>query len=155
MNIAKDLIDVIQKYSPTIANVVSSVNPIAGIVFDLVGHLFNVSNGSSSDIAVAINKDPDAAIKLKEFELKHSELFQQYSLQTYQAEVDDKKSAREMNLGNTWIVHFLAIAYMLGFFMYVISSYFPNSGFDKGMFHDLLNVGMLIFSYYFGSSYKK
>lgn len=150
------LADVVKEFSPTVATVLAGVNPVAAVVFECVAKLFGVATSNPVDVAAAVASDPDAKIKLKEFELRHAELLEQSLENNYKTEVQDRMDARKMASSNKdWVMHFLAIGYMLGFFTYIIVPYFSLVAFDKGIFHDLLNVAMLVFSFYFGSSYKQ
>lgn len=149
----KEISDVVKKSAPILATVISESNPLAGGIIQLLSYVFN--NGNSENLAQAISSHSDAAIKLKQIEIDHSELI-------YQTEVDDRKNARQrqeeivkITGKNDSVLHFLAISYISGFFGYVSLIFFSPPNFDKGVFHDLLNVAMLIFSFYFGSSYKQ
>lgn len=141
------LTEILGKFAPLL----NLVLPGSGLVLSGLLSLFGAKD--ENDLADKIATDPDSAIKLKEFQIEHQN-------DLYALQFQDRNSARTMNsevskaTGKTdWCMHFLAISYTLAFFIYSCVALVYQSHFDKGMWHDLLNVEMLILSFYFGASY--
>jgi hypothetical protein len=153
------LIAIVGKSAPLLASALGS--PIAGMAIGLIENLFGMKSSTPDELANAINADPDAAIKLKELELKHTEDLQKITADTYSTEVRDRESARQREsdvtkaTGNRdWIVHTLAITFTVGFFIYISVTIFSLVQFNSDIFHDLLSAELLILSYYFGSCHQ-
>ncbi len=160
------LVDAIKDAAPLVAGIIGSASPITGLLLDGLGHLFGVSTASPAAIATAVAADPDAKIKLKEFELKHSEILEQYSLQTYQTEVDDRKNARDRDVAETkllggrdWVMDSIAIIVVVGFFgMALVVALTKLDQSDHDVLYTLIGqmaAGFIcVLSFFFGSMRK-
>jgi len=160
----QELINVVKEAAPLVASMVGSVSPMAGLVLDGVGHLFGVTTSNPADIAAAISADPDAKIKLQEFELKHSEALKGYDTEDYGYEVNDRVDARKrdeeiIKSGKTdWVLSGIAILVVLGFFILCGLNYFFPVRDDHVLIMLIGQVSsgfLLVLSFYFGSSKKQ
>jgi hypothetical protein len=141
----KPVAEVVAKIAPTVG--AALLGPAGGIVGQVIASLFGGDINDPVALADKIKADPDAKMKLISLNYQHEESL----LALANA---DRADARKMNVGNDWIVHFLAILYTVGFFSYVIVQEIHPTTQDKGIFHDLLNACVIILSFYFGSSFK-
>lgn len=83
-----DLGKIVSKAAPIVGNILNSVLPGSGFILQGLAGLFGLgSNASQEDIANAIANDPEAYVKLKQFELEHK-----YDLEALI--VQDRNSAR-------------------------------------------------------------
>lgn len=67
--------------------------PAGGAIGTLVAAAFG-SDGSPDAVAHAIAADPDAAVKLREVELRHAEVLATLAAQQYEAQLTDVQQAR-------------------------------------------------------------
>lgn len=145
------LATVVAKFSPLLGSALSTVCPIAGLVVKALGLAFG---GTTQDeIAANIAGDPDAAVKIKQLETEHEDALLQVQLGIRQGAYEREELVTKATGKGDWCLHFLAISFTLCFFLYSSLALFRATYFDKGMWHDLLNVEMLILSFYFGASY--
>jgi len=150
-NIIKDIALAAGKLVPRLAGFL--LGPLGSVGVSLLESLFGVSSDKLSNV---ITNDGTALEKLMSFASEHKELIAQYQAQGYEAEVQDRVSARELskNPKDDRIQHILAICFTLGFFGYVALKYLQPECFDKEIFNNLVNMAMLVYSFYFGSSFK-
>jgi hypothetical protein len=146
---------VVSALSPIIGNVLNMVLPGSGLIISGLMALFGVKSNDQEELATTIASDPNAAVKLREFEIEHQDILAKMG----QA---DTASARDMNIQTTkatgktdYVMHMLAIGSFLGCGLYLAVSVFFPKQFDVNIWHDLLNFLMLIFSFYFGGMYKQ
>lgn len=158
LTILDDLAKVVSKAAPLLGGALGG--PIGGVVGSLIGNLFGGTTANPQDLIQKINADPEAAIKLKTLEYQHQEFLQNTKLQAYQAENSDRASARDREIQEEkitgkkdWVPHALAIGFLIGMFIYLGIGYLVPKDFDKTIFNHLLNIAMLIYSFYFGSAY--
>jgi len=146
-----NLSNVVSKAAPVLGAVLNSVFPGSGLIVSGLMSLFGVT--SESALVEKINADPEAFFKLRQFELQHEKELLAISYA-------DTDSARKMNIetmkatGKTdYMLHTLAILSVGLSLIYPFFGFFYPSHFDKGVFHDLLNIATFIFSFYFGGMY--
>lgn len=72
--------------------------PLAGIALNLLARTFGVDATTPDSLLTRILRDPDAAAKLKELELKNSEVLETITLQKFKASTSDIQDARRVNL---------------------------------------------------------
>lgn len=151
MSDLKSLADIVLKFSPGIATALTG--PIGGIVASLLSNVFGSSVEGLGD---ALKLDPNAEFKLKQFELEHSQELAQISSSNYANEVQDRVSARAEDKDDKhfWILATLSIVFTLGFFVFIgmmLVKVFPDASEAHQVFDIISNLGMLIFSFWFGS----
>ncbi|UCE07754.1 MAG: hypothetical protein JSW07_06900, partial [bacterium] len=71
--------------------------PVAGIT-TLLGDLFGANPEDPKAIAAAIEKDPEAALKLRKFEIAHKERLQEILLERDKAYLADIQNARQREI---------------------------------------------------------
>ena len=67
--------------------------PAGGAVGQLVAAAFG-TKADPAEVAAAVAADPDAAVKLREIELRHSEVIAALTVQRFEAELADVQQAR-------------------------------------------------------------
>lgn len=157
--IIKDIAVAAGKYVPSLAGWL--LGPMGSVGVSLLESLFGVSSDKLSSI---ISNDSTAGEKLSGFAETHKELIAHYQLEGFQAEVQDRESAREREEKITavtgkrdFIMEGIAITVIVGFFVMCILT--SITALDKSD-HDILYmlIGQLtsgfimVLSYYFGSS---
>ena len=81
-------------YAPLLGGVVGG--PAGGAIGSVIASVFGVENKPDL-ILSAINRDPDAAVKLKEIELDNKVELQRIAIELAKAEIADKQNARKEN----------------------------------------------------------
>ena len=149
----KNIAAIVAKSAPLLG---SALGPIGGIAGTLIATAFGVKPDDEQGLIAALSS-PDAAIKLKQLELDHEKDLEAIELQFYQAEVQDKGSAREREgkymaaLGRPdYVMNAISIIVVLGFITCAIFSHFYEL--NKDFVTTLGAALMLVLSYYFGSS---
>ena len=82
----------VSKAAPLLGTVLGG--PAGGAIGAIVASAFGVENTPDA-ISEAVKKDPKAALKLKEIELKHKETLEQQAFNVLDVELKDKQSARD------------------------------------------------------------
>ncbi len=154
-----DLLSILEKTVPELATAL--LGPAGGVVTSLVESLFGVKGEA---LPAAIMADPEAAMKLRDLDNKHGEALCNIKLQNYQAEIDDRKSARDreaqvLKLTGKfdWVQHACALLSVLGFFSVIfIVALTKLDQSDHDILYMLLGVlgstFTQVYQYYFGSS---
>jgi len=130
-----------------------------------IGSALAAAIGSDSskpeDIMAALTSSADAMEKAKEFQVTHTEtmlqLHQNFTLQTYQAEVTDRSSARTMQVGTkSYTLPALSWIVVLGFILVTalkMTGQIPTGDQTTGdLVTTLRDAVILVLSFYFGSS---
>lgn len=143
--LGEDVISAIKKYAPYLGDVVSSVSPMGGVAVSLVEHALGVNPGDTTALSTAVVSDPDLQVKLETIER-----------QIQQIDSSDREGARLANgaMRNQWIIPFLSIVFVVGFFGYLImliTGHTPTETVAHQIFDALNSITVMIVSYYFGS----
>lgn len=158
MNI-HDFKSIIEKSAPILADVITPINPLAGMAIGLIAKAFGGDANNLDDLASKIGADPDAAMKLKSIEIENK-------TSLYQTEVQDRESAREREIDiekitgkGDWILHFIAVTIVFGYLMmcaFVALTHLDESDHDVlyMMLGQLTGGFIMVLSYYFGSNSK-
>lgn len=159
-----DFIKTVAQFAP----LVGTILPIPGgeIIGELIAHEFGGSTDNYDDLAKRIQGDPDAAMKLKQFELAHKEKIQEIILQGQIAENQDRQTARQREIdisknGKTdWVLPALSMLITAGFFLAIaILIRVKTDSSDHDILYMMLGVlgtaWTQVVSYYFGSSHKE
>lgn len=144
---------------PLIASVIGSANPIAGVLFSTIAHMFGLATTANPvDVASAISADPDHDIKLRQLEITHQDEILnaavQIRLAAYTRESDIVKSTGKRD----YIMDFLAIFIVVAFFALAIIAFCMNLDPQKqNLCYFLLGVFgsggfSVVVGYYFGNS---
>jgi len=87
-----DLGKTVAQFAPVAGSLLGG--PAGGAIGSLIASSFGVENEPTA-IAQAISSDPDAAVKLRQFEMMHKEKLENLKLDTIKTELADKANARE------------------------------------------------------------
>jgi len=149
---------IVSKTAPLLGSVLNTFLPGSGLVVQGLVSLFGLDkNASESDLTNAIQNDPEAALKLRQFEMQHEEFL-------YKAVNDDRASARDREKSlvastgkRDWVIDFLAIFITLAFFgLCLIVAFTTADGTDRNLFYMLLGTFSTTFggviAFYFGGN---
>lgn len=161
-SIAEAIAKKVLSISPTIATALGG--PVAGMVVSALSNYFNVA---PAQLSTAIDTDPDAAVKIKKFELDNqvelanaaNDLESIESGDTQDARRENKAADNE-NMLDEIFVHIFALIITIGFFWSVYMVFQTHS---DGSDHDILNmmlgltgtVFVSVVNYYFGGISRK
>lgn len=149
------LADVVSKAAPVLGAALGGVGAPIGLIVSGIAKLFGADG--EDDLLAKIKADPEAYVKLRQFELEH-----QYDLERIVAA--DKASAREREVEivkatgrRDYVLDFIAVFIVLGFFAIVLIVAFTKMDQTD---HDILYLltgqlsgsFLLVISYFFGSS---
>lgn len=151
-----NLIEIVNKSAPLLGSALGG--PLGGVIGEIVAHVFGGNTQDSAALTQIIQQDPDHDIKLKKIENDHIEALQGLNNQLIGLEVSDRESARNlasMDHGNDSIMHFIAILYIVGYFVYICL--FSTGVIQKdSQVLQYLNSGTgFIIAFYFGASYTQ
>ena len=156
----KEIAESALKFAPTVAAALGV--PGASLVASALSQWFGVE---PAKLPATINADPDADVKLKQFEIEHKADLQRIAATNYQTEVDDRKNARQREIeiekitGKTdYVLSSIALAVVVGFFILCGLNYFYKSPEDHiiiMLLGQLSGGFIMVLSYFFGSSQKK
>lgn len=151
---------IIAKSAPAVASVISSVNPVAGIMVNLVAQLFGADPENPDDIIQKMANDPEAALKLKQLEYQHDEILQKTA-------TDDRMNAREreeqivrITGKRDYVLDAIAFLVIIGYFiMCGVVAFTKMDNTDHDILYMLIGqlTGgfIMILSYFFGATNKK
>lgn len=96
----------VAKFAPTLGAALGG--PTGAGIGAIVASAFGAEN-SPVAVSAAVASSPDAAVRLREIELKHIEILSAIALERYQAEAADVQHAREAHKGHwmTWALTLL------------------------------------------------
>lgn len=151
----------VEKYAPDLAKLIPP--PFGTLLSYGLSSIFNVTSSSPQDLANAIQADPNAEFKLKQFQLEHKDLISKLNSSDYQATLSDVQDARKMEVekeektGKTdWVLNIIALSVIIAFismtFLIAITTFNASD-------HDVLFtlIGQLssgfiaVLSFFFGS----
>ncbi len=148
-----ELATIVSKSAPLLGAALNTVLPGSSLLISGLSALFGLKGNDTDLLATTIASDPNAAEKLREFEIAH-----RYDLESILAA--DRASAREMNTQTTkatgktdYMLHMLAFCVIGQLMAYILLGYFIPAHFDKGVMHDLINLAMMPLSFYYGGMY--
>lgn len=103
----------VARHAPTLGAALGG--PAGAGIGAIVAAAFGAED-SPDAVAAAVASSPDAAIRLREVELKHIETLSALALQRYQAELADVQHAREQHRGHwmTWLLTLVLGAMVAG-----------------------------------------
>lgn len=136
--------------------------PAAGIT-TLLADLFHADPNDPKAIAAAIEQDPEAALKLRKFEIAHKERLQEILLERDKAYLADVQNARQREIdiqkagGSNLPMYLLAGVVVVGFFVLIgiLMKYAVPEGSREVafmLFGSLSTSFGMVVSYFFGSS---
>lgn len=151
MELINDLAKLVSKAAPTIGSLFGT--PLAGIGISLLSDAFG---GDADKLLTTISNNPDAILKLKELEAKHSENILIAKNALYQTEVDDRKNARSLEMQtNSYFPSLLATGFLIIYSAIQFYCVTHNNSVNDIISARLQDVLIMIMSYYFGSSHKE
>ena len=156
-----NLSNVVGKAAPALGAAIGG--PIGLGVGSIIGGIATLFGGDADDpdnLSTIIEKDPNAALKLREFELTHLA-----ALETISANRVRDAQQREIAYTTTtgkrdWLLAFLVVAIVVGFFGCIgIVAFTTADKTDRDLFYTLLGTLTFAFSsvvsYYLGATYPK
>lgn len=159
MSVLENLKSVVSKVAPLLGSALGS--PLAGVALSFISNSFGDKNGefSPEQLLAKITSDPDAAVKLKEIEMKHETELRQIAFNTYQAQLNDIQNARaaknatEQFTGKKdWLIPFLVLA-AVGLFGFCLFAAWFSSGSANQIFIYLIGqqsgVYLSVYAFYF------
>lgn len=151
--------EVVSKIAPALGSVIGTLVPGGSAIVNGIASLFGADPTNPDDIAAKIKQDPEAYLKLVQFEKEHE-------AEILELQLKDRQSARarELDMVKTtgkrdWVVATLAISVLGGYFLMVGLSCLhglPNwaSGLLRESLAEWKMCVMLVLSYYFGAMNK-
>ena len=110
---------ILKQLAPSLIDVVSSSNPIAGTVLKMATKRLNMpENSTPEQIEEEIQKDPDKLSVITDVENEVKKM--NIELESYKTEVDDRKHARE-TFKNDWTPKVFGILALLLYGAYVLT----------------------------------
>lgn len=136
----KTVTECISNFAPTLGKIISTTNPLAGIVISLIAKTFGADPSDFNDIANKINSNPEAKNMLQELEKQNAKHIAEDKKDEISG--NDSKNARDFIVQETkitgkidWMFHFMCFLIVAGFFgvlIYLLC--FPMDSSD----HDVL-----------------
>uniref|UniRef100_A0A6M3LKM0 Uncharacterized protein n=1 Tax=viral metagenome TaxID=1070528 RepID=A0A6M3LKM0_9ZZZZ len=169
----KDIASAVKKFAPLLGTVIGGpIGGAAGGVLAGVASLFDKSPDDPEGIVEAIRTDPEAALKLRQFELEQKTELQRLAIQSDRMYLEDKQSARQREIEVTKAtgsrdinLYILAYSFVAGFFIStIVISFLIFAGnipsevpqyavFLLGSLFGTLSAGVTsVIQYFFGSS---
>jgi hypothetical protein len=159
----KDVGKTVAKAAPILGAVLGGpVGAVAGAAGSLLGGLFGCE-ADPSEILRAVQADPEAAVKLKEMEIKYRTTLLDWRARQLEAELENTKSARRAEVdkalagyGGAWATPAVALIVTCGFFYMLRVLLSGQAGTDNQA--ALILLGSLgtgfgaVVNYYLGSS---
>ncbi len=148
---------VVSAIAPVLGAALSPLSPIASLLIKGLGAIFGADN--PDDLAAKIASDPDAAVKIRQFELEHENIIVQTNAQIRLAAYDREIKVTQGGDRN-FVMKFLALFVVISFFgLCLIVAFTTLDKTDHDIFYMLLGVfgskfGSVI-DYFFGSSSEK
>jgi hypothetical protein len=153
----RDVSNVISRYAPALASVISTGNPVAGALMSLVLSAFGLDKATDpAELVKKLAMDPEAMTKLRQIELDHQRLMMSN-------EIEDRKSARDrerdiirMTGRRDWLLDTIAVTIVIGYFLMcglvLMDEVDATSNQAFFLMIGQLTAGFLmVLSYYFGS----
>lgn len=150
----QDISNTVSKYAPLLGSIISTANPLAGMVVSLIASVFGANKDDPNDIINKIGSDENAAIKLKQLEIEHQNVLSNNQL----SDVESARN-REIEITKTtgkkdYVVEVIAILIIIcTFFMVGLMIYYPDqlnkSNIISIFVGNLMAAFMLVIKYYF------
>lgn len=153
-----DLRTIVAKSSPLLAAALSSVNPLAGLIFTGIAHLFGLNTDATQDQVVnAIANDPDHDIKLKNLEYQHQEALRSIEVQMRQGAYQREQLITSATGKRDVVMEIIALCMVFGFFlMCFIVTFVPITKISSDLMYLVIgqfSTGFItVLSYYFGAT---
>lgn len=146
--------------SPVIGGILNAALPGSGLIVSALGSLFGVNSSDPSDIASKINADPDASLKLRQFEILHANDLAAIEAADRASARDREKSVVSSTGKKDWTVSVLATVFVAGFFAYAFMFFFVSVEPEE---HDIVmflagqiaSLAMMVAAYYFGGIFRQ
>ncbi len=151
--------DVVSKISPALGAILGTFVPGGSLIVSGLASLFGVTSTNQDDIAKSIQADPDAAVKIKQFEYEHQDALieaqTKIRLGAYQREAEVVKATGHRD----WVIDFLAIGTVSGFFLLSALIFFVKvdpsmAGIVNFVCGEISTASMMVLAYYFGATFK-
>lgn len=147
---------IVGKGAPILGGVLNSFLPGSGLILNGIASLFGANPTDPDDILNKIKLDPDALVKLKQFEIEHA-----YDLLKILNADRDSARNRQVEfskaLGRDWVMDFLAVFITVSFVGVCFVIAFANiNQSERDLFYMLIGTFGAVWSsvvqFYFGGS---
>lgn len=155
-----NLSQIVSKTAPILGLALNSIFPGSGLLVSGIASLFGANSQNEADIIANINANPEAALKLKQFEMDHI-------VELNKMVMADRDSARNREAiivtqthKRDWLMDFIAIFILVSFYaLCLIVAFTKADGSDRDLFYMLLGTFSSAFgfvmSYYFGGTFPR
>lgn len=145
----------VKTIAPTLGTALGG--PLGGVATKLIADkLLGNDSATEEQIAQTLNNPtPEQIIKLKELDQSFALEMQKLNIEQYKIDADDRASARGREIAvKDWTPSILAYIVIIGVFVMVWKLLADGiiSQVDQMVLTILSNLGMVVLSYYFGSS---
>ena len=155
-----ELKEVVGKISPLLGAALGAFVPGGSLIVSGLAHLFGVDSSNSDQLAAAIASDPEAVVKIKQFEFEHKDALLTAATQVRLGAYDREAQVVKATGKRDWVMDFLAVFVTVGFFALCLMIKFtildPS---DKDLFYMLIGTfssgWSIVLAYYFGATKSK
>ena len=150
----KDISNVVSKYAPLLGSIISTANPLAGMVVSLIASVFGANKDDSSDIINKINSNENAAQKLKELEIEHKNLLSNNQLKDMESARDREIETTKITGKRDYVMETIAILIIVSTFsLTALMIFYPNQINNNTIINifsgNLMAAFMVVIKYYF------
>lgn len=148
---------IVSSSAPLVGNLLNLALPGSGMVISSLAALFGAKSSDTEDIASKISVDPEAYLKLSQFEAENA-------LEIEKLIANDRISARAMNTANVaatgkrdWVMDVIALLMVCGFFiMCFIVTFVPMHKENTDLMYMVIgqfSTGFItVLAFFFGAS---
>lgn len=149
--------NVVSAIAPALGNVLNLALPGSSLVVSALASMFGGTQDNTDDLANKIAQDPDAALKLLDYQNRHLEELQRIAASDRSSARDREKNIVQSTGKRDWVVNFIALFLVFGFFALIMIVAFTNAdNSDRDILYlltgQLSSAFLYVVSYYFGST---
>ncbi len=150
----KEISSVVSKYAPLLGSIISTANPMAGMVVSLIASLFGANKQDPVDIISKIKDDDNAAEKLKELELEHQDVLSNNNLSDIESARNREVETTKITGKRDYVMETIAILVIVFTFLLVgIMFFYPekisNNAIVNIISGSIMSAFMVVIKYYF------
>lgn len=150
----KDISSVVSKYAPLLGSIISTANPLAGVVVSLIASVFGANKDDPSDIISKINSSENASQKLKELEIEHQDILSNNQLSDVESARNREIEITKITGKKDYVVDIIALLIIIcTFLMVALMILYPDQLTKSNVISifvgNLMAVFMVVIKYYF------
>jgi hypothetical protein len=152
----RDISAVVGKYAPLLGSVISTANPLAGMVVSLIASVFGANKDDPNDIINKINSSENAAQKIKELEIEHKNILSNNQLSDVQSARNREVEITEKTGKRDCVMQIIAILVVIFTFLTIAIIFFHPDNLSNNSIAmvniisgSIISAFMLIIKYYF------